>query len=244
MRVFIVQHEPSVPPGLIADVLNGSGADIDYVHAWRADALWPQTSDMDALVVLGGTMNVDQIADFPFLADSRALMARSIERGIPTLGVCLGSQMMARVLGSDVTRAEPRNAFFSELELSYDGRSDPLIARFDRIPVLQFHEDTFVMPHDAVPLATSTSSRLPQAFRYGDSAYAIQFHFEVDRQILERWLHDLGRRSLVEEWDCSEQELLRTADAYLPAQSAAGRELVARFVEIAARSASGGVPST
>lgn len=230
MRVAIVQHEESVPPGLIDDVLRDSGIVPSYVHAWNPETRWPDVTELDGLVVMGGTMNVDQIDEYPFLARSRSLMSDAIERGVATLGVCLGSQMMARVLGAEVRRADPRNALFSRLELTPDGRDDALVGPFDDCDVLQFHEDTFTVPDDAVALATSSSSGLAQAFRYEERAYAIQFHFEVDRPILEGWLHNIGKQELFDEWGCSDEELLQAADGALAQQAKAGKQLVERFV--------------
>ena len=228
--VAIVQHEASVPAGHIGTALREAGAQVVTVEAWR-EPQWPDIADIAGLVVLGGTMNVDQLDDHPFLEQTRDLMADAIERDIPTLGVCLGSQMMARVLGAEVFRADGRNALFSQLELTDEGRADPLVAPFEGVPVLQFHEDTFGIPDDAVPLAKSSSSGLPQAFRFGGSAYAIQFHFEVDRPIVEGWTRNIGRREMLEDWGISEEDLLRSADAHIDEQGVAGKQLVRRFLE-------------
>lgn len=229
--VVIVQHEASVPPGLIDPVLSRCGVHVEILHAWRNDA-WPSVDDVAAVVVMGGTMNVDQLEDYPFLEKSRALMGDAIEAGVPTLGVCLGSQMMARVLGAEVRRADHRNALFSRLELTAEGARDPLTRPFADVEVLQFHEDTFAVPEGAVPLATSADNGLAQAFRYGDSAYAIQFHFEVDRTILRGWLDNIGPTAMLEEWRCAAEELVETGDRLLPSQRRAGHELVERFAEL------------
>lgn len=224
--LVVVQHEPSVPPGTIVDVLRSEGVDHLVFEAWRNDTP-PDVADLGGLVVLGGTMNVDQLDAYPFLATSRALMADAIERGIPVMGVCLGSQMMARVLGGDVFRAEPRNAFFSPVKVG----DDPVVEPFSSAPVLQFHEDTFSLPPGAVALARSARSGLLQAFRYGANAYAIQFHFEVDAPILEGWCRNVGERALAEEWNTSPDELLAQAEQHLAAQERAGRTLFARFLD-------------
>lgn len=221
--VAIVQHEPSVPPGSIADVLADEGIEHVLVEAWS----------LGALVVLGGTMNADQVADYPFLARTKALMSDAIEAGTPTMGVCLGSQLMARVLGGDVFRAEPRNAFFSEVEVA----DDPVVAPFASVPVLQFHEDTFSLPPGAVALARSARSGLLQAFRYGRNAYAVQFHYEVDAAILSAWCRNVGEEALREEWGVTQEELLTEGVRYLGTQQLAGRELFARFLELARETA-------
>ncbi|MFN2594001.1 MAG: type 1 glutamine amidotransferase [Actinomycetota bacterium] len=226
--VAIVQHESSVPPGSIADALTVAGIEHYVFEAWH-ETQWPTPDDVSALIVLGGTMNVDELERYPFLRTSRELMTATIERGVPTLGVCLGSQMMARILGAEVFRASPRNALFSPLDVS--DRDDPVVAPFaNGTPVLQFHEDTFKVPSDAVPLATSTSSGLAQAFRYGENAYAIQFHFEVDRAIIEAWCDEIGERSLKDDWGTTKQELLAQADRYIEHQYAAGMQLLSSFI--------------
>lgn len=229
--IVIVQHEQLVPPGSITDVLTEDGIEHHVFEAWR-DTQWPELSELEALVVMGGTMNVDQLDDYPFLGDSRRLIADALEHRVPTLGVCLGSQMMARVLDADVYRAAPRNATFSGLKLTTEGSDDPVIEPFaDGIPVLQFHEDTFRVPESAVALATSESSGLAQAFRYGDNAYAIQFHFEVDKPILDGWMNQIGPDTMRDDWGVTQDELSRQAVKHIDAQQKAGRELFRRFIK-------------
>jgi GMP synthase-like glutamine amidotransferase len=225
--VAVVQHEPSVPPGSIVDVLVQEGVPYVVLEAWR-DPAWPAPSEIGALIVMGGTMNVDELDAYPFLRRSRELMAGALERGIPALGVCLGSQMMSRVLGGDVHRAEPRNAFFSAVDVEGD---DPVLDAFaGGTPVLQFHEDTFTLPPGATALARSARSGLLQAFRYGDDAYAVQFHFEVDEPIVRGWCENIGDAALRRDWATSGEALLRDGTRHLGAQGAAGRRLVRAFL--------------
>jgi len=232
--IAVVQHEPSVPPGSIVEGLKEGGVEHFVVDAWR-DTEWPEASDLGGLVVMGGTMNVDELDAYPFLATSRALMSDALEKDLPVLGVCLGSQMMARVLGGDVYRAEPRNAYFSALVPDQAAESDPVIAPFrSNVEVLQFHEDTFTIPPGATALARSERSGLHQAFRYGERAYAIQFHFEVDADIVREWCGNIGGAALADEWGTTEEELVDKAAGRFDAQQRAGRALVASFLEVAA----------
>ncbi|MGH2808998.1 MAG: type 1 glutamine amidotransferase [Actinomycetota bacterium] len=230
--VAIVQHEESVPPGLIAEVLEETGTEHVVIEAWRADG-WPAVGGLGGLVVMGGTMNVDETDRYPFLARSRALMADALDRELPTLGVCLGSQMMARVLGADVFRADPRNAFFGEVELTPQGADDEIVQSFDSVPVLQFHEDTFKVPDGAFALASSATSGLAQAFRYRDTAYAVQFHFEVDHDIVSTWCDEIGDDAMVQEWGIATETLMADADKYMSGQRAAGKTLVGAFLRLA-----------
>lgn len=230
--VAIIQHQPSVPPGHVAGALRSAELEHVVVEAWR-DPAWPEASDLSALVVLGGTMNADQVVDYPFLERSRRLLADALERDLPAMGVCLGSQMMSRVLGGDVVRAPARNAFFSSVDLAPEAGDDPVIAPFaGGIPVLQFHEDTFTLPPGATPLARSAGSGLLQAFRYGATAYAVQFHFEVDEAILAGWCRNIGDAALAAEWGTSTRDLLSQAGRHLDAQRRAGEELMMRFLAL------------
>lgn len=228
--VAIVQHEAFVPAGLIHQVLAEQNVEHHIVEASK-DPEWPATDDLGGLIVLGGTMNVDQLDEFPFLEQSRDLMAATIEAGVPTLGVCLGSQMMARVLGAEVHRADERNALFSPLDLTDEGRSDPLLAPFaGDVEVLQFHEDTFRFPESATPLATSRASGLGQAFRYGETAYAIQFHFEVNADIVWDWTQDIGEDRMVEQWNADDGGHSLHDQSRYEGQAIAGRQLIERFL--------------
>jgi GMP synthase (glutamine-hydrolysing) len=232
--VAVIQHEPSVPAGSIARVLETSGVEHFVVETWRTTE-WPRATDLGALVVMGGTMNVDELDTYPFLRKSRALMAEALEEDVPALGVCLGSQMMARVLGGDVYRADPRNAFFSSLILDDAADGDPVIGSFGAgTEVLQFHEDTFTLPPGATPLARSAASGLHQAFRYGDRAYAIQFHFEVDAEITRGWCRNIGPDALAAQWNTTERELVDESLDRFRAQEEAGRRLFTGFLDVAA----------
>lgn len=202
------------------------------IEAWRCTD-WPSPSDLGALVVLGGTMNVDQSEVYPFLGPSSGLMTQALERELPTLGICLGCQMMARVLGAQVTPAPQPNASFSALKLTSEGLLDHVVAPLEtEVPVLQFHEDTFELPREAVLLATSEVNGLNQAFRYGDFAYAVQFHFEATKPIIEGWCRGIGPKKLGTHWKTSQEELAIQADRLLTAQSALGKTLMRRFLEV------------
>lgn len=137
---------------------------------------------MGGLIVFGGEMNVDEIEAHPYLLRERQLMADALARGVPVLGICLGAQMLARVLGAPVRRAPVRELGFKPVRLTQAGTTDPLLGAFGRSAcVFQWHEDTFDLPKGAELLAAGDTVT-NQAFRHGDRAWGVQFHFEVNQE--------------------------------------------------------------
>jgi len=140
----------------------------------------------DLLVVLGGPIGVYDEADFPFLSTEIELVRRRLDADRPTLGLCLGSQIMARALGAKVyPNPNGKEIGWSALTLSDAAGASPLY-RLGRHPVLHWHGDTFDLPHGAVRLA-STPKTANQAFSVGQCGLGLQFHVEASIQGLERW---------------------------------------------------------
>ncbi len=136
---------------------------------------------------MGGPMGAGDDADHPWLAAERELIADAAGAGRPVLGVCLGAQLLAAALGARVYEAERPEVGLLEVELTGEGRADPLFAGIDDRPVsLQWHADTFDLPDGAVRLARSAAIA-NQAFRSGERAYGVQFHLEVTGEMAREW---------------------------------------------------------
>ncbi|KAF1012828.1 MAG: GMP synthase [glutamine-hydrolyzing] [Stenotrophomonas maltophilia] len=148
------------------------------------DALQPaETADL--LVVLGGPISANDTAPYPFLADSIALLQRRLQQQ-PTLGICLGAQLMARALGATVAASGGKEIGFAPLLLTDDGQRSPLQA-LQGIPVLHWHGEAFELPAGAQRLASTPACR-HQAFAIARHALALQCHPELDARQFERWL--------------------------------------------------------
>lgn len=127
------------------------------------------------------------------------LIEQALARNIPILGICLGSQILAHVLGAPVRKHTEREAGWHQIQLTAEGKKDPLLSHFEETEtVFQMHGDTFDIPKEAVHLASSQACS-SQAFRYGKKAYGIQFHLEVDPAMVHRFLHIPANRSEMEE---------------------------------------------
>lgn len=187
-EVLILQHVASEGAGTIRDYLNTRKIPIRFIRLYENQAL-PKTLDqVCSVVVMGGPMNVYEEERFPFLVEENKFIQRSIHENIPMLGVCLGSQLLAKALGAKVMKARAPEIGWKDVEISENGAKDPLFSELksDKLRVLQWHEDTFELPKGAVQLASSKI--VPnQAYRYKDRFYGFQFHVEVDRPILEDW---------------------------------------------------------
>jgi GMP synthase-like glutamine amidotransferase len=146
----------------------------------------PPLDDYRALLVFGGPMNVDEEERFPWLVDEVAAIRRAVRRGLPYLGFCFGAQLLAKALGGTVTRAPQPEIGIQPVTLTDAARTDPLLAGLSRQPVVfQWHGDTFTLPPGATHLASSPICP-NQAFRYG-SAYGLQFHIEVNPEMVREW---------------------------------------------------------
>jgi len=187
----IVQHVAHEGPGLIAEVLDERAIPYEVVRTDRGDPL-PDHRSVAGLVVMGGPMGVHDVVDHPWLGPERDLIGQVVEAGAPVVGVCLGAQQLAVVLGAEVTTGPVEEVGIGRVDLTAAGRMDPVTGPEygglgeHSIPCVHWHRDTFSMPVGAVHLASSRNSP-HQAFRWGQVVYGLQFHIEVDRSLAALW---------------------------------------------------------
>jgi len=185
--IFGLYHDAQEGAGLIAEVLKEQGLSFRPVRLYDGEGLPRDTSDLEGLVVMGGPMNVDDIAHFPFLLPELQLLEKVIVEKKPILGICLGAQLIAKALGSRVFPNKKREVGWHLVSLTAAGKVDPHFSKFpDPLTVLQWHGDTFDLPEGAVPLARSKDCE-NQAFRWGEATYALQFHLEATPSMLAQW---------------------------------------------------------
>lgn len=194
----------------------------------------PRTWDYDGIVVLGGDQSVNDLAGSPYLRREAAYLREAVERKIPCLGICLGAQLLAHLLGAAVYRSRLEFGF-SEVQLTGEGERDPLFRGLKGpVPVFHWHQETFTLPLEAVPLSHDRHGEC-QAFRYGRHVYGIQHHIELTPEMIQVWLDKAGRRP--ELLDGAEPDLLArvTAEQAMryPAYAAHSRLLFENFLGIA-----------
>jgi len=150
----------------------------------------PDLNELLALVVLGGPMNVDEEGRYPFLGPEKKLIRQAVQAKLPVLGVCLGAQLLATAFGAAVTRNRQPEVGWFEVDLTPAGAADPLFTGVGpTLPVVQWHQDTFGIPDQALHLASSPLC-VHQALRVPPFGYGLQFHVEVTASLLKSWCKD------------------------------------------------------
>ena len=198
MRVLVLQHIACEHPGVFSEVMRERGVEPIPVELDENEPL-PDWREFDGVLAMGGPMGAGDDAEHAWLGPEKRLVREAVEAERPFLGVCLGVQLLAAALGARVYDAEQPEIGLLPVELTAEGRDDPLFAGLDeRLMSLQWHGDTFDLPSGAVRLAHSPP--VPnQAFRAGERAYGVQFHLEVTGGMAREWGEvPAYRRSLAE----------------------------------------------
>ena len=231
--IVLVRNDRSETFGTAAPSFAMAGFDIVTVNM-PGGATLPPLDAVAGVVTFGGVVNVDQTREYPFLADVRRYTADALDRRVPYLGICLGSQILARALGVDVISSGVKEVGFEPITPTPDAKEDALTSFLgDDEMVMQWHEDTHRLPDGAVLLATSDAVDV-QAYRVGDLAWGIQFHLEVDANELEWWFELADSVMDVEAvWGKSTARMRDEARRYVGAHEERGREIFRRFAEVA-----------
>lgn len=185
LQTLALRHVPFEDLGLLEPLLAERGHGVRYIDVPVSDVAALDPLAPDLLVVLGGPIGVYQNDVYPFLDDEIRLIDVRLAAHKPTLGICLGSQLMARALGARVYATGAKEIGWAPVTLTAEGRASCL-KHLDGIAVLHWHGDTFDLPGGATRLA-STPLTTNQAFSLGDYALALQFHAEAAGRALESW---------------------------------------------------------
>ncbi len=178
MHLHVLQHVPFEGPASIADWVRRRGHVLSQTRLFEAQGL-PAPDAVDGLIVMGGPMGVGDEDEFPWLVHEKRFLAACVENDKPVLGICLGSQLLAEVLGAPVYPNRHKEIGWFPIEFTQAALGSPL---FDGCPqeieVFHWHGDTFDLPHGARLLASSQACR-NQAFLHGRHVLGLQFHLEV-----------------------------------------------------------------
>lgn len=186
--VVVIQHLEPEAPWAIGSACRRRGLDVEVVRTDLGDAVPADPDACAGIVVMGGPMSATSDEGYATRRDEFALVAAALESGVPTLGVCLGAQVLARAAGGRVHPGHGPEIGWAPIRLHPEARADPLFAGAPaELVVLHWHGDTFELPPDAVRLAASDAYE-HQAFRIGPCAWGLQFHLEVTVEAVEAFL--------------------------------------------------------
>ncbi len=197
MSVLILKNISTEGPGTIEDFLRRQGTSYRIIELGREAVTDPER--FATLVMMGGPMSVNEGEKYPYIEGEIGLVKQFVAAGKKVFGVCLGAQIMAKALGAKVYAGPQKEIGWYDIELTEDGIRDPLMRKlavhpgagdfWKRFKVFHWHGETFDIPEGALRLAKS--ELYPnQAFRYGSSAYAFQFHIEVRKDMIYEWLEN------------------------------------------------------
>lgn len=231
MRVLAIVHQRDAGPGVFAEAIAEAGGELDeWTLAERPE---PPGDPLgyDAVLVLGGAMNVDEGERHGWIAEEKALLRELLEREVPLLGLCLGGQLVAEAAGGEARRASAPEIGWHQVEVTPEGADDPLLGPLaPSFEAFQWHSYEFSLPPGAVPLACSPVCL--QGARIGEHAWALQFHPEVSRTDALHWVEDFESDPDAVRIGVDPAALGPETEAKIDAFNDLGRELCRRWLEV------------
>lgn len=233
VRALVVTHSPNEGVGNVGTWLEAAGVELEVVEPWDGDQVPADPTAYDAVLVMGGPQQAYDDESAPWLRATKELLRRAVAERVPTLGVCLGAQLLAEATGGRVVKGDEGIEAGARLVAKRDAAwDDELFADVPFTPtVVQWHEDEIVdLPPGAVHLASS-SRYVNQAFRIGDRAWGLQFHIETPPEMIRFWGAECG--SAVEELGLDPVALAERAVEELEEVELCWRPVVERFAALA-----------
>ena len=231
MQALAIVHQPDAGPGVFAEEFEARGEQLDVWEIGSGRQAPGDPRDYDAVLTFGGAMNTGDEQDHPWLRFEKDLLKELLDRGVPLLGVCLGSQLLAEAAGAEPRRATEPEIGWLPVEITDEGAEDPLLGPLaPGFTAFEWHSFEAPLPPGAVALARSAVCL--QAWRL-KSAWAIQFHAETSAAGADRWIDDYRSDPDAVRIDLDPHRLAAATDERIEGWNRLGRELCGRFIDAA-----------
>ena len=226
---LVLRHTQAEGLGLLANALREVGVHHRYLDLARGEPPPRDLRGIGGLIILGGPMAAYEADQHEFLRTEIMLIERMMTAGRPMLGICLGAQLIAQVLGARVFAGEKREVGWAPITLTDDGRDDALFVDCPSpVTVFHMHGDTYELPPDARNLASSSVYE-QQAYRWGDLVYGFQFHLEFTDPIIGRLATETESRDYIKSAGVDPQKLVAETPNHVRKLGDVGQRIFSSF---------------
>ena len=230
MKIHTLQHMGCEGMGKIADWIRERGHSVNCTHLYKGDPL-PSNDDFELLLVMGGPMNIYEYRNHPWLVAEKEWIRRAIDSGKHVLGICLGAQLIADVLGAKIYQNPTQEIGWYPIHFNAVKNTIPAFRHFpETLTVLHWHGDTFNLPPGVIHLAKSAACR-NQAFAFGDRVIGLQFHIEMDEPDVDAFLDDILPEPIPGQIQSAEE--IKVGNRHLPLIHSALYEMLDVWTETA-----------
>jgi len=185
MKILAIAHDPGIDLGTYEDIVRAAGHELEYASFQQAIAPSQPLHEYGAVFILGGRAQVDQEDKHPWLVDEKRFIRAVQDKGMPTLGICFGGQLLAELNGAKVGPLSELEIGWFDLRVPEEIGVDPVFEANGNVKTLIWHQYAFETPPGAVTLARTDVAS--QAFRVGDHVWGVQFHPEISPSGLAEW---------------------------------------------------------
>lgn len=230
LSIHTLMHVPFEGLGCIEQWISKNNHTVSYTRLYE-DYQLPTLDEIDWLIVMGGPMGVYDEAIYPWLSEEKTFIKQVIEKGKTVIGICLGSQLIAEVLGAKVFPNKQKEIGWFDLQITEEGKNQKLLNGFEEnFTVFHWHGDTYDLPAGSIRLFSSEAC-LNQAFLYNDNVLGLQFHFEATVETLKEMVAH-GTSELIENETIQTGEQILAQTGFIDSNNKKMFDILDYFLEL------------